>query len=104
MRLSAISLENTMGPVKLSGYILAPAADLPHIRAGLADHIAASRAEPGCISFEMSEDGNQPGRFNLEEEFVDRAAFDQHRARTQASPWAEACKNIERHYDITEGA
>jgi quinol monooxygenase YgiN len=91
-----------MGKLTLLGYILAPAAELPAVRAGLADHIAATRAEPGCISFEMSEDPNQPGRFNLEEVFADRDALDEHRARMQASPWAEASKNIERHYEITE--
>ena len=91
-----------MGQVTLSGDILAPAADLPGLRAGLADHIVATRNEPGCVSFEMGEDPNHPGRFNLEEVFADRDALDQHRARMQASPWADASKNIQRHYEITE--
>jgi quinol monooxygenase YgiN len=70
---------------------------------GLADHIALTRAEPGCLSFEVLEDANIPGQFNVSEAFVDQAAFDAHQARTETSAWFMVTQGIPQDYSITSG-
>jgi quinol monooxygenase YgiN len=62
-------------------------------------HIRASRAEPGCLRFEITptEDALI---WRVDELFADQAAFDAHKARTAASPWAEATKEIRRDISL----
>lgn len=91
-----------MTKIVLSGYFEIPAADLAAVREGLPGHIAASLAEEGCLLFEASEDPNHAGRFNVYEEFANQGALDQHKARTQASPWSQLCTNADRHFEIKE--
>ncbi len=84
----------------LNGYLDFPADRLNDVRTALPDHIALTRAEPGCVSFEVDEDQDQPGRFNVSEVFVDQPAFDAHQARTRASDWFSVTQGIARHYVI----
>jgi len=91
-----------MTKIILSGHFLASPADLAAVREALPGHITASQAEPGCLVFQATEDPETPGQFNLYEEFVDRAAFEQHGQRSQSSPWAKASQNIEKFFDIKE--
>jgi len=86
----------------ISGYVDVPLAELEDFREALALHIELTRQEPGCIVFEVDEDLSHPGRFTVYEAFVDQAAFDLHQERVKASDWAEASKNIERHYTMDE--
>lgn len=85
----------------LQGHITVPAARLAAVRSALAEHIALTRAEPGCLSFEVSEDDAIPGQFNVREVFEDQAAFDAHQARTQNSEWFRITQGIPRDYSIT---
>ncbi len=78
-----------------------PADRLDAVRAALPQHIALTRAEKGCISFVVTEDVNQPGRFNVSEIFEDRSAFDAHQNRTKASDWFAVTKGIPREYSVT---
>ena len=91
-----------MSKIMLSGHILIPSENLEAVLAAMPSHIAASRAEPGCLVFDLNEDPNVPGRFNLYEEFVDGEAFEQHQQRTKSSPWARISKNVKRNYQVTE--
>ncbi|WP_372887789.1 putative quinol monooxygenase, partial [Shimia sp.] len=50
-------------PVSLSGHIEVPQDRLDAVRAALSEHIALTRAEPGCIAFQVTEDHRHPGRF-----------------------------------------
>ncbi|WP_421704155.1 putative quinol monooxygenase [Aliiroseovarius sp.] len=88
--------------ITLTGYIHVPADRLEAVSAALPAHIALTRAEPGCLSFEVTPDHAQPGRFTVSERFIDRAAFDAHQARAGTSPWAEVTAGIPRHYTIEE--
>lgn len=54
-------------------------ADAPAVRELLARHSVASEAEPGCLRFTAHQDAEDPGRFALYEQYVDREAFDAHR-------------------------
>ena len=88
--------------IQLNGYILVPDDRRDAVRAGLIDHIRLTHQEPGCISFEVTENSDIPGRFDVAEVFTDQASFDVHQARTKASVWADITAGIPRDYDITE--
>ncbi|MGB0900577.1 putative quinol monooxygenase [Halocynthiibacter sp.] len=88
--------------IQLNGYILVPDDRLDAVRAGLIDHIRLTHQEPGCISFEVTENPDVPGRFDVAEVFTDQASFDAHQARTKASVWADITAGIPRDYEITE--
>lgn len=46
----------------------------------LAQHVAATRAEPGCVQFVAYRSSEDADRFALYEQYVDEAAFEAHRA------------------------
>lgn len=72
---------------------------LMHVEA----HVAASRAEPGCLHFEIAQT-DDPLVWRVEELFRDAAALAAHRQRTAASPWAAATAGIARDlHDVTAG-
>ena len=86
--------------VTLTGYITAPEERIGAIRAGLAEHIRLTRAEPGCISFDVSENPGIPGRFHVSEEFADSAAFRAHQTRAAGSAWAKISEGLPRQYEV----
>lgn len=87
--------------VTLKGHIDVPADRLEQIRAGLVEHIRLTRNEPGCLSFDVTEDPAIPGRFNVAEAFTDSDAFRAHQTRAQASDWARISAGIPRDYSVT---
>lgn len=88
--------------IKLTGHIDVPKERLQTVQDALPTHIALTRAEPGCLSFEVTQDSALPGRFLVAERFVDQAAFDAHQTRTKASDWARITAGIPRDYVIEE--
>ncbi|MDW4548640.1 putative quinol monooxygenase [Defluviimonas sp. D31] len=92
-----------MSHVKLSGFLVCRSLEEADRVSGLlADHIRLTRAEPGCLRFEVLRSHADPCRFAVAETFRDRAAFDAHRARAAATIWARATKGIPRDYVIEE--
>lgn len=67
----------------------------------LPEHIRLSRAEPGCLSFEVPQIARLV--WEVRESFTDRAAFDAHQTRTKASEWFRQTAAIAREYEISEG-
>ncbi len=59
------------------------------------DHVAASRAEPGCIRFDLVQT-DDPLVFAVAERFRSVEAYRAHQARTRASAWGRATADIER--------
>jgi quinol monooxygenase YgiN len=88
----------------LDGPIDVPPERLEEVRATLPEHIRLTLAEPGCLSFQVSESGSVAGRFEVSEVFVDRAAFDAHQQRAKASAWFEVTAGIPRDYAIRVGS
>ena len=70
-----------MGKVKLSGYIVVPKDDLDLVLSELPNHIDLTRQEVGCISFDVRQSHSEPCRFDVDEEFRSREAFE-HRKRS----------------------
>ena len=64
-----------MKEVILSGFIIVPESDLAAVREALPRHMAATKAEPGCIVFSVKEHEREPGRFEVYEEFESKEAF-----------------------------
>lgn len=87
----------------LNGHIDVPDHRLDAVRAALPMHIALTRAEEGCITFDVVESDTVPGRFMVAEIFVDQAAFDAHQVRARGSEWFKVTEGIERHFAITTG-
>lgn len=66
-----------------------------------AEHIRLTRAEPGCITFDI-DDSDDPMVFEVMESFRDRPAFEAHQTRTRQSLWFEATRHILRDFMIEE--
>lgn len=66
----------------------------------LPEHIRLSRAEPGCLSFDVVQTAD-PMVWQVTESFTDQAAYDAHQTRTRASDWYRLTAHIPRSYDIT---
>ncbi|NJK52011.1 MAG: antibiotic biosynthesis monooxygenase [Leptolyngbyaceae cyanobacterium SU_3_3] len=88
--------------VRLSGFIVVPESDLNLVLSELPNHINLTREEAGSISFYVRQSDSDPCRFDVDEEFQSREAFEHHQLRVKASYWGKVTSNVERHYDITE--
>ncbi|MEH6558078.1 MAG: antibiotic biosynthesis monooxygenase [Oceanicoccus sp.] len=86
----------------LQGYIVVPTDNLVAVRSALPMHIELTRKEEGCLVFCVSHDNSTENRFNVYEEFVNRAAFETHQWRVKNSHWDQVTKSVERHYQIRE--
>jgi quinol monooxygenase YgiN len=86
--------------VRLSGKLIsASTAEAEIVRVHLAEHVRLTRQEPGCLSFEVAPT-ESPGVWSVEEQFVDRHAFEAHQARTRASAWGAATQGVRREYKV----
>ncbi|MGB3147811.1 MAG: antibiotic biosynthesis monooxygenase [Paracoccaceae bacterium] len=68
----------------------------------LPEHIRLTRAEPGCLAFEVLRSMSDPIRFAVREIFASQADFAAHQTRVAASIWGKATKGIPRDYMLTE--
>jgi quinol monooxygenase YgiN len=88
--------------IQLSGHMDVPLERMDAVLSAVTDHITLTRAEEGCLSFEVTPCPNVQGRFLVAETFKNRAAFDHHQTRTGTSPWAKITAGLQRDYKITE--
>lgn len=88
--------------IRLTGYIDIPENRYAKVAEALPLHVELTRAEPGNLTFDVTESPDVPFRFDVAETFVNRAAFDFHQTRTRASAWAEVTKDIPRHFTVEE--
>lgn len=91
----------TTGRVHLTGYLEVPADRIAAVVAALPAHIALTTAEPGCLSFSVTQSVENPSHFLVAEIFADQAAFAAHQTRAQASDWAKVTAGLARHYTVT---
>ncbi len=90
--------------IHLNGYMDAPLDKFEEVKIAVQEHIALTRAEEGCISFEVSPCLNVNGRFLVAETFQNRAGLYHHQTRASQSEWAQITKGMPRTYEITEEA
>ena len=62
-------------------------------------HVALTRAEAGCLSFEVTRTSD-PLVWDVDEYFVDEVAFVAHQQRAAASEWGSTTQGIERRYTV----
>jgi quinol monooxygenase YgiN len=88
--------------IHLSGRVVCPDIEAANrLARHLPEHVRLTRAEAGCLSFEVTPTDDRLV-WQVAERFTDRAAFEAHQARTAASGFATATADILRHYQITE--
>lgn len=87
-----------MTKVTLRGHICVPEQPLRAVKTALEAHTRLTRAEPGCIVFDVTQRTDDPLIFDVYEEFKNQAAFESHQVRVAASTWSEVTKEVERHY------
>ncbi len=86
--------------IRLTGTLTCPPEEAAAVRAALPAHVALTRAEPGCLSFEVTE--TAPDVFAVDELFRDRAAFEAHQVRTRASDWFAVTAGHARDFTVEE--
>ncbi len=91
------------GHVYLDGYLDVPEERWDDVRDALAEHIALTHAEPGCIKFEVIPCPDVERRLLVSEIFQNQDAFDAHQARAKTSSWAKTSAGIPRHYSVRTG-
>lgn len=88
--------------VRLRGQMICMTDDeLQAVRQHLADHLRLTRAEPGCLTFEVTPTDDAMV-YEVMEAFRDRASFDAHQARTRDSAWFAATRHILRDFRLEE--
>jgi quinol monooxygenase YgiN len=88
--------------MRLRGHLIcATDVETQAIRAHVAEHIRLSRAEPGCLTFDIFET-DDPLVWEVMEAFRTRADFDAHQARTRDSLWFQATRSILRDFRVEE--
>ena len=89
-------------PVRVTGTLTATGTDIETARRLIPDHVALSRAEAGCLRFNLTEAPDQPGLWRLDELFADRAAFEAHQRRTRASLWGRKSAGMVRDFTVSD--
>ncbi|MEQ3626451.1 MAG: putative quinol monooxygenase [Celeribacter sp.] len=85
--------------IRLTGTLTCPTPeDIALVKRHLPEHIRLTRAEPGCLSFEVSARADAPSLYDVSELFRDEAAFDAHQTRTRASDWFHATAHLPRDF------
>lgn len=93
-------MDMNTGRVCLTGLLLCRSrGDVETVQRHLPAHIRLTRAEPGCVSFEVSQ-SDDPLIWNVEECFRDKQAFEFHQHRTRASTWWTATSEIPRQFEV----
>lgn len=91
---------NRSAEVTLTGRLVcAHAAEADIVRAHLPQHVELTRAEAGCISFDVRQT-DDPLIWHVDERFDDDSAFAAHQRRVATSEWGRATAGIERRYVI----
>ena len=86
------------GQIRLTGTITMPLSEQERCRPLLDQHVVLTRAEPGCLKFDVVQDPENPEAFNVSELFADADAFDHHQTRTGASEWGLQSKHLKRDF------
>lgn len=89
-----------MTDVHLTGQLICATAEQAELVANLLPrHIELTRAEPGCLSFEVTPTTN-PLVWSVSERFSSEPAFRFHQDRVPSSEWGKLTAGIAREYTI----
>jgi quinol monooxygenase YgiN len=86
--------------IRLTGLLVCRnAAEAAIVATHLPEHIELTRAERGCLSFEVAAT-DDPLVWTVEELFASEDAFAAHQARVNGSEWGRSTAGIERQYEV----
>jgi quinol monooxygenase YgiN len=89
-----------MSVVRLTGLLICETTEQAQVVVDhLPLHVELTRAEPGCISFEVTRAAD-PLVWQVSELFQDAVSFAAHQQRVAASEWGRATAGIERRYEV----
>lgn len=91
-----------MTKILLTGTLTCAAHEIEAVLELLPVHIRLSRAEPGCLSFDLWQDELTQTRFHVSEVFRDRAALDAHKDRSAQSDWGRVTGHMSRDFQTSE--
>ncbi|MGO4907875.1 putative quinol monooxygenase [Pseudorhodobacter sp. W20_MBD10_FR17] len=87
-----------MGITTLTGTLTCQTqGEVEMVQAYLPEHIRLSRAEVGCLKFNVTQT-EDPMVWHLDEAFVDAQAFAAHQTRSKATIWAEKTAHLARDF------
>lgn len=90
-------------PLTLNGFLVCRSLEeADRVSEALPEHIRLTRAELGCVRFEVWRSQSDPVRFAVHEVFTNRKTFESHQERTRASAWWQVTQHIPRDFRITE--
>ena len=88
--------------IRLRGHLICVTEDeVAAVNAHLPQHIALTRAEPGCLGFEITPTDDTKV-FEVRETFRTRDDFTAHQTRTRTSAWFKATRGILRDFRVEE--
>lgn len=90
-----------MTEVRLTGELIcASPAEAKVVEDLLPQHVLLTRAEPGCLLFEVTRRGSSLA-WDVSERFDSEDAFRAHQARVADSAWGAGTAGIRRDYTVT---
>jgi quinol monooxygenase YgiN len=90
--------EHPVSKILLTGTMTCAPSEVDGVLSLLPTHIRLSRAEPGCLQFDLWQDEVRPTEFHVTEVFRSEAAFQAHQARTQSSDWFRVTGHMARDF------
>ena len=100
MKGSFVEQEQEQEQVRLTGVLVcASEVEAAIVRQCLPEHIMLTRAEPGCVSFEVLPTAD-PLVWRVAEIFSTSASFRAHQSRIAESEWGRSTSGIERRYTV----
>jgi len=88
------------GTLRVSGRLVCQSeqqADM--VRRHLPEHGRLTKAEPGCLAFDVTAT-DDPLIWHVEESFRDRKALEFHQQRTRDSAWWAATDGVSREFEV----
>lgn len=86
--------------VTLEGKIRVPQAQREATLKALVEHVALTRAEDGCLLFDVEPDPLDPECLSVREAFLGPDAFAAHQSRVASSAWGALTQGFERQYKV----
>lgn len=87
-----------IAPHCLTGWVELPAHRRDAVLRALPEHIRRTRAEPGCLHFEVVLDPVNRSRLLVSEAYLNQTALAAHRARLARTRWAVLTRGLKRNY------
>ncbi|MCA0045013.1 putative quinol monooxygenase [Celeribacter litoreus] len=87
-----------MSKILVTGTMTCDPSEVDAVLSLLPVHIKLTRAEPGCLQFDLWQDEVRPTEFHVTEVFRSEAAFEAHQERMRNSDWFRVTGHMERDF------